>query len=78
MPNKPDPALFHHITGKWRIDPADVIMVGDSPANDVAFGRAAGAATVLVDIGRRYLEDGKSNAVADIVVDKLMDLPRHL
>mmetsp|Transcript_37985 Transcript_37985/g.68395 ORF Transcript_37985/g.68395 Transcript_37985/m.68395 type:complete len:420 (-) Transcript_37985:243-1502(-) len=78
LPNKPDPALFRHIAGKWSIDPSDMIMVVDSLANDIAFGKAAGAATALVDTGRQYLEDGKSNAVADIVVDKLIDLPRQL
>lgn len=78
LPTKPDPALFHHIAGKWSIDSQDMIMVGDSPANDIAFGKAAGAATALLDTGRRYVEDGKSSATADMVVDKLMDLPRQL
>ena len=78
LSNKPDPALFHHIVGKWSTNPSDMIMVGDSLVNDVAFGKAAGAATALADIGWRYLEDGKSNAVADVVVDKLVGLPRQL
>jgi HAD superfamily hydrolase (TIGR01549 family) len=78
MPNKPDPALFHHIAAKMSVDPADMIMVGDSPANDIAFGKAAGAATALLDSGRRYVEDGKSSVTADMVVEKLMDLPRQL
>ena len=77
LPNKPDPALFHHITGKWSIDPSDKIMVGDSLANNIAFEKAAGTATALVDTGRRYLEDGKWSAVGGIVVDKLVDLPRQ-
>jgi HAD superfamily hydrolase (TIGR01549 family) len=78
LPNKPDPALFHHIAARMSIDPADMIMVGDSPANDIAFGKAAGAATALFDSGRRYVEDGKSSVTADIVVERLMDLPRQL
>jgi hypothetical protein len=80
LPNKPDPALFHHIAARMSIaHTADMIMVGDSPANDIAFGKAAGAATALLDSsGRRYVEDGKSSVTADMVVETLTDLPRQL
>jgi HAD superfamily hydrolase (TIGR01549 family) len=78
LPNKPDPALFHHIAARMSIDPVDMIMVGDSLANDIEFGKAAGAATALLDSGRRYVEDGKLSVMADMVAEKLMDLPQQL
>ena len=31
-----------------------LLMVGDSPSNDIAFGRAAGVSTVLVDADRKH------------------------
>lgn len=56
---KPDPAALRLIADRWglALPCAGLVMVGDSPANDVAFGAAAGVATALVDSGRRYLEE---------------------
>ena len=48
-------------------------MVGDSPANDVVFGKKAGVATALVDSGRRFTEGG-SDEGADVVVDNIAAL----
>ena len=44
---------------------------------DVAFGKAAGAATALLDSGRRTVEGGADGG-ADIVVHRLANLPRAL
>ena len=47
---KPHPAALEAILKTWEIaDPAEVVMVGDSPANDVVFGKKAGVATALVE-----------------------------
>ena len=46
LPAKPDPAAFARIASAWgaAAPSGELLMVGDSPANDVAFGKAAGAA----------------------------------
>ena len=71
---KPHPAALEAILKTWEIaDPAEVVMVGDSPANDVVFGKKAGVATALVDSGRRFTEGG-SDEGADVVVDNIAAL----
>ena len=79
LPAKPHPAALNAIAAGWgRSLPAPgLLMVGDSPANDVAFGRAAGVATALVDSGRRFAEGGADGG-ADVRVDCLVRLPREL
>mmetsp|Transcript_6911 Transcript_6911/g.20768 ORF Transcript_6911/g.20768 Transcript_6911/m.20768 type:complete len:399 (-) Transcript_6911:88-1284(-) len=73
-PSKPDPAALLHIGELWRVGSMEeVCMVGDSPSNDVSFGRAAGAATALLDTGRRLSEGGETNG-ADLVVSNLAQL----
>ena len=52
-------------------------MVGDSPANDVGFGRAAGVSTALLDTGRRVREGGADGG-ANLVVDALARLPHAI
>ena len=78
MPAKPHPAALESIAREWGV-PLDegLLMVGDSPANDVGFGRAAGVSTALLDTGRRHVEGG-SDGGADLVVDALGRLPHLL
>ena len=71
---KPHPAALEAILKTWEIaDPAEVVMVGDSPANDVVFGKKAGVATALVDSGRRFVEGG-SDEGASMVVENIAAL----
>lgn len=75
LPAKPDPAALLAITAKWGIQPGpSVLMVGDSPSNDIAFGIAAGVSTALLDTGRRYAEGGVGTNVPDYNVQNLSDL----
>lgn len=53
-PPKPSPASLLHICTQWDISPHEVVMVGDSPPDDIACGNAAGAVTILIDYERRY------------------------
>lgn len=82
LPSKPDPAVLRAIAGRWQVvlPSLEVLMVGDSPSNDVAFGKAGGIATALVDTGRRHLEAsaGKDKDAPDYVVESLAELPGHL
>jgi phosphoglycolate phosphatase-like HAD superfamily hydrolase len=83
-PPKPDPASMRYIASRWNLElPTDtILMVGDSPANDIVYGKSAGVKTALLDTGRRYLEhgEGKSDGAmgADMIVDHLYHLPSHL
>eukprot|EP00520_Triparma_pacifica_P012881 CAMPEP_0118644974 /NCGR_PEP_ID=MMETSP0785-20121206/7245_1 /TAXON_ID=91992 /ORGANISM="Bolidomonas pacifica, Strain CCMP 1866" /LENGTH=401 /DNA_ID=CAMNT_0006536809 /DNA_START=129 /DNA_END=1334 /DNA_ORIENTATION=- len=75
FPPKPDPSSLAHILSSWGVKSpsSEVLMVGDSPSNDVVFGKAAGVKTVLLDTGRRHTEGG-SDRGADYVVAKLDEL----
>ena len=81
FPPKPHPATLQHITERWKVkdDPTTVVMVGDSPSNDILYGKAVGTTTALLDTGRRYstTETSKSvEAQPDFIVQNLWQLPR--
>ena len=78
IPPKPDPTAMQHISHRWSLAPDTLLMVGDSPSNDVSFGKAAGAHTALVDSGRRVSEGAVSSGGADLVVASLAELPRAI
>ena len=80
-PPKPDPAALKAIASELELDPSEMLMVGDSPSNDVVFGKRGGSATALVDSGRRYVEEEagkKTEASPDFRVDNLALLPHLL
>ena len=54
---KPDPRAFHTACADLGVDPAGVVMVGDSLRHDVDGARAAGMAGVLIDRIGRYRAD---------------------
>jgi putative hydrolase of the HAD superfamily len=54
---KPDPRAFQHACADLGVDPAGVVMVGDSLRHDVEGARAAGMAGVLIDRTGRYRSD---------------------
>ena len=55
-PPKPAPDPLLHIARTWGVPIEHTLMVGDSPSNDVAAGKAAGSMTALVDSDRRHFE----------------------
>lgn len=50
---KPDPAGIHRLLAHWRAEPHQAVMVGDY-RYDLLAGRAAGTATVYVDLSRGF------------------------
>ncbi|HET6432569.1 HAD-IA family hydrolase [Dyella sp.] len=46
---KPDPAGLLHLATRWAVPPDELVMVGDY-AYDLACARAAGAASVMVNV----------------------------
>jgi hypothetical protein len=83
---KPDPASMNFIASLWNLElPNDsILMVGDSPANDIVYGKSAGVKTALLDTGRRFLEtangkiDGDGAMGANMIVGHLGDLASDL
>jgi phosphoglycolate phosphatase-like HAD superfamily hydrolase len=81
VPPKPDPAAFRTIAAEWgeALGP-ELLMVGDSPSNDVQFGKAAGVSTALLDTGAtaRAHSESKDTMDADLCVNSLLALPNLL
>lgn len=68
LPFKPDPAPLLHVAQIWGVAPGELVMVGDSPVDDVACGaRAGAAATVLLRHGWTdgLIGDAKPTFIAD-------------
>lgn len=77
---KPDPRGFLHAARAWRLDPAEVVYVGDRPEVDAVGAAAAGmpcailtrrAAGVLRDRFGTYLAVRSFLALADAIRDRL-------
>ena len=61
------------VAERLALDPRRVAFVGDDLAMDIALGRRAGGATVLVRSGMSAGE-GLGEHAADLVVDAVADL----
>ncbi len=46
---KPDPRIFHLALTRLGVEPAETIMVGDNPLDDVEGARSAGIGAILID-----------------------------
>jgi putative hydrolase of the HAD superfamily len=53
---KPHPTIFQAALERLGVAPAEAVMVGDSPTEDVDGARAVGMSGILVDRGDRYPE----------------------
>ena len=73
---KPAPAFFRHGLRSLGLPPADVVMVGDDTANDLAPARRLGMRTVLVRTGKPV--DAAAAATADLVIESVAALPAAL
>ncbi|VEU41859.1 unnamed protein product [Pseudo-nitzschia multistriata] len=79
IPPKPDPAAMKiiaresfDIKNEKDLPFPEILMVGDNVANDVGFGKNAGACTALLASDEKYAD------AADIFVEKLTELPRKI
>ena len=70
---KPDPGGIQHLLRGWRAAPIDAVMVGDY-RYDLQAGRAAGTATVYVDVRGEF----PFAEHADVSVQSLADLAERL
>ena len=55
-PRKPDPASLLHIASAWGMDPAEIVMVGDS-LHDAHTAQNAGTSLILVAWGYALTDD---------------------
>jgi phosphoglycolate phosphatase len=69
---KPDPMPVRRILASLGVDPADAVMVGDSPV-DVEAGKGAGILTIGAAYGFRGVEE-LVEAGADIIIDSFSEL----
>jgi putative hydrolase of the HAD superfamily len=69
---KPSRLIFERALSDLGAEPRSTIMVGDSVANDIAGGRAAGMRTVRL---RQHVDDPAPVPLANALIDRLLDLP---
>jgi len=69
---KPSPEIFRAALDALGTTPSSTIMVGDSASADVDGARAMGMRAVRT---RQYRDDAPSGADADVVIDRIEDLP---
>ena len=75
LPKKPDPAGLHEALARLAVAPTEAVMVGDS-GSDIGAARAAGCRAIAVSYG--YAHKPPIELGADIVVDRLADVPAAL
>jgi FMN phosphatase YigB (HAD superfamily) len=77
---KPSPAFFEKLIGSCGFEPCEIAYVGDRLDNDIVPAHKAGLFTVHIKRGpwTYATANDPQNAVADLRVDSLRDLPAEL
>jgi putative hydrolase of the HAD superfamily len=73
---KPNPLIFRRALEAFRLEPQEVLFVGDTPHDDIAGPRAVGMRTAWIDNGRAPLPEGIP--APDLVIKDLAELPARL
>lgn len=73
---KPGPDMVHAFCAAARLEPADVIVVGDN-AHDIVMAKTAGAA-LAIGVTSGNSAEGDLAPIADVVLGSIRDLPRYL
>jgi HAD superfamily hydrolase (TIGR01549 family) len=68
---KPSPLIFRAALELVACNPADALMVGDSPEDDVAGARAVGMRALLLDREGRFPDQGERIESLDELPDAL-------
>jgi HAD superfamily hydrolase (TIGR01509 family) len=67
---KPSPRIFQEVLDAWQVLPEKVVMISDSPSNDVAGARAVGMKTIWLKVDSSEVEvteaDSEANKARDI------------
>jgi HAD superfamily hydrolase (TIGR01662 family) len=72
---KPSPRIFQNVLDVWKIPPEQVVMIGDSPSNDVAGAKTVGMKTIWLKVDSSETEAHRADAVAEMPKDILEILP---
>jgi len=73
---KPNPLIFKKMLDEMRLEPADILFVGDTPLDDVLGSKGAGMHSAWIRTGGRELPAGIP--APDIVISDLAELPDAL
>jgi HAD superfamily hydrolase (TIGR01549 family) len=73
---KPNPLIFQKILDAMRLEPADILFVGDTPLDDVLGSKGVGMNAAWIRSRNRELPDGIP--APDIVIADLAELPAAL
>lgn len=73
---KPGPDMVHAFCAAARLQPADVIVVGDN-AHDITMAKVAGAG-LAIGVTSGNSAESDLVTIADVVLGSIRDLPRYL
>ncbi|MBI9070901.1 MAG: HAD family hydrolase [Melioribacteraceae bacterium] len=73
---KPSPESLFIICHEFRVEPSEIIMVGDSEM-DIRCGKNAGSKTCAVSFGYRTVEAIKKEK-PDFIINELLQIEKHL
>jgi HAD superfamily hydrolase (TIGR01549 family) len=73
---KPNPLIFKKILEMMRLEPADILFVGDTPVDDVLGSKGVGMHSAWIRTRSRELPEGVP--VPDIIIGDLAELPAAL
>jgi FMN phosphatase YigB (HAD superfamily) len=73
---KPDRRIFEHMRDRLKLDPHEILFVGDTPRDDVLGASEAGMKTVWISKGQARIPEGIPDP--DFIITDLSDLPRVL
>lgn len=73
---KPDRRIFDHICSRLRLDPNEILFVGDTPRDDVLGASRAGMHTAWISKGMQTIPEGIPQP--DVIVSDLSELPAVL
>jgi putative hydrolase of the HAD superfamily len=73
---KPNPLIFKKILDAMRLEPADILFVGDTPLDDVLGSKGVGMHSAWINRRNRELPEGIPQP--DITILDLAELPAAL
>jgi HAD superfamily hydrolase (TIGR01549 family) len=73
---KPNPLIFKKLLDAMRLEPADILFVGDTPLDDVVGSKGVGMHSAWIRTRNRELPEGIP--APDIIIQDLAELPAAL
>jgi HAD superfamily hydrolase (TIGR01549 family) len=73
---KPNPLIFKKLLNAMRLEPADILFVGDTPLDDVVGSKGVGMHSAWIRTRNRELPEGVP--APDLIIQDLAELPAAL